>query len=271
MNKVEHYDWAKPGDRGRQCLIRVDDLKIDHSYQRAQLLDGIILAIARNFQWSAFGALVVMERENGDKYVVDGQQRLAAAKRRGDIQTVPCIVFRSDGKDHEALAFLSLNTSRRPVSAIDKFNAAARACLEPQVSVMACLKSMGLSVSLNGSPDTNVTFPDNLCTTWRRNEDNTRKAIAMQLDICGGEDSLNQYIHKGLFYMLCDGVDVSQYIDKIKREGGKTALLGGIKRVKTAGEFSGTSEKVAALGILHVINKKRRYKTRLSTMAKDGE
>jgi len=263
MNKEERYDWAKPGDRGRQCLLRVEDLKINHAYQRAQLSDENILAIARDFRWELFGVLIVMERNNGDMYVVDGQQRLAAAKRRGDIVTVPCQVFRADETRKHAAAFLGINTRRKLVSAIDKFRAAVWEESEPQLSVSRFLREVGLVVGVNSAPSVNMSFPDLVCVTWKRNEDITKRAVKMQIDICGGEDSLNHSIHKGFVYLLAKGFDIEQYAQKIKAAGGKTALMGAINKAKENGSFSGISEKVAALGVLYVINKHRRNKMHL--------
>lgn len=37
VNKVERYDWVKPGDNGLQCKVAVDDVKIDHAYQRHEV------------------------------------------------------------------------------------------------------------------------------------------------------------------------------------------------------------------------------------------
>jgi hypothetical protein len=94
--KIERYDWALPGDDGQFRCVPVHELKVDHSYQREQVSDSTILKIARDFSWSMFGVLIVMERTNGNLYVVDGQQRLAACIRRGDIEKAPCSSLRSD-------------------------------------------------------------------------------------------------------------------------------------------------------------------------------
>jgi rhodanese-related sulfurtransferase len=46
-DKIARYDWAVPGDDGQYRCIAISDLKIDHSYQRAEVGDDTILTSAR--------------------------------------------------------------------------------------------------------------------------------------------------------------------------------------------------------------------------------
>lgn len=262
MNKEQKYDWAKPGDRGRQCVVSVSELKIDHSYQRQPVSNRIILDIAASFSWSAFGSLIVMERISGDKFVVDGQQRLMAAKKRGDIDRVPCLLFASDGKDHEAQAFLTINTHRKGVTAVDRFVASARAGLEPAASVSKWLAGEGIDVAYRSNSATAIAFPDELVRTWSRDEQNTRIAFITQKSLNGNTPALAE-IHKGVFYLLCQGIDIRDDIEKIKIAGGKVALREAIKTMQIELGHREANPKTCALGILSVINFKRRRKITL--------
>jgi hypothetical protein len=255
--KAVHYDWAKPGDSGRRCIIPVAELKIDQTYQRQEVSEGNTLAIARAFNWLAFNSIVVMERANGDKYVVDGQQRLTAAIRRGDIKAVPCSVFKSDGPEHEAGAFVSLNVSRKPVSAIAKFNASAMAGINPQKQISDWLSSLGMRVINDGKDVNGVSFPTALVSTWEYDAESAKTAILVQRDVIGPEYPVNGVFHKGAWWLLHNGIDVEEHADKLKRLGGLAAVLRSVKTVEIE-TGANASNRVCGLGMLRLINYKRR-------------
>jgi hypothetical protein len=253
MNKIDQFKWTKPGDSGKQCTIRVDELLIDHSYQRREVGDGNTLSIARDLNWVAFNSLVVMQREDGKKYVVDGQQRLAAVKRRGDIKAVPCILFESDGPEHEAKAFLSLNVHRVKVSAVAKFDAAVMASEEPEKTISEWLASNGLRVNPDGKNKNGVCFPARLIRTWNINVKACKEAILLQREI-DSDEPLHSDIHDGLFWLVNKGINVSEYVNKIKTMGGKIAMLQKIKKVQI--ETGCRSNRTAGAGVLELINHK---------------
>lgn len=258
-NKSDTYGWAKPGDKGKQTSVSIDDLRVDHSYQRPEVSNPNTLAIAREFSWAAFGSIVVMQRAGNALYVVDGQQRLLAARRRGDITHVPCIVFQSDGRDHEAAAFIALNTRRSHVTSVVKYAASVSASIEPEKTIDVWLKSIGLKVSADGCDTKSISFPTVLISSWKMNDDICRKAIVTQQDVIGPDEPLNNLVHKGMHWLYNSGVDVSKYADKLKATGGRPAMLRAIRSV--AIETGATSSlRVCGLGILSVINSKRRNK-----------
>jgi hypothetical protein len=141
-DKVERYEWASTGDKGKSAVVNVNDLHIDTSYQRPEVSEKNTLATARLFNWSAFGTIVVMERSGGKKFIVDGQQRWLAAKRRG-IAEIPCRIFSSNGRDHEAQAFCQLNTNRTAVRVFVRFNARATAGFQPEETIQKWLAGVG--------------------------------------------------------------------------------------------------------------------------------
>jgi hypothetical protein len=256
VDKVERYDWVKPGDNGRQCMVAVDELKIDHTYQRPEVSDNNTLALARGFNWVAFNSIVVMERTNGDKYVVDGQQRLLAARRRGDIREVPCILFKSDGREHEARAFISLNIRRTNVPAVAKFNASVRASLSPEKQIADWLGTMGLTVTENGKDMKGLDFPTCLIRSWKQNTDACKKAVVIQRNV-NGTEPLHSTCHKGIWWLLHNGIDVDEHSDKLKRLGGRSAMLRSVKtlEIETGAK---ASERGCGIGVLRLINYKRR-------------
>ena len=183
INKADRYDWAKPGDIGKQVRIKLDDLIVDHSYQRPEVSESNTIAIAKSFNWVAFGSLVVMQRADGRICIVDGQQRWLSAKRRGDITTVPCILFQSDGIEHEARAFISLNVRRNCVPAIAKFYGYVRAGLEPEKTINNWVKSVDLKITADGKDHKGIDFPTTLIRQWKQDEQAAKLAVELQIKV----------------------------------------------------------------------------------------
>jgi hypothetical protein len=260
MDKVKRYDWALPGDTGRYCHLSPDDLRVDGLYQRPEVSERNTLSIAREFDWTSFGVLIVMQRSDGSMWIVDGQQRWLAAKRRGDIETVPCIVFRSDGQEHEAKAFFSVNTKRKFVSSIAKFNANAIANESPERQIAEWLQWNGLHIG-DGTTLGAVGFPTLLIDTWKQDASLCKAALLVQLQI-DPEQPLNGTIHKGLFHLLWHGFDMNEHVEKIKSLGGRDKMLREITRMAHKHDQA-RSPSIAADGILEVINVGRSRKLRL--------
>lgn len=106
-------------------FVAVDRLAIDPAYQRAT--DGpysqrIIIGMVREWKWPLCQPLVVARRDDGQLMVLDGQHRLAGARRRGDIAHLPCVVLAGIGLKGEASAFVDLNTKRQKLSQTDIFH-----------------------------------------------------------------------------------------------------------------------------------------------------
>jgi len=257
VDKVERYEWAKAGDKGKACRIPVTVLKIDRSYQRGEVSERNTLRIAARFSWIAFGSIVVMQRASQDIFVVDGQQRLLAAIRRGE-ETVPCVLFQSDGPRHEAQAFLELNTHRVKVSAVDKFNAAAKAGNEPECIVARWLASIGLSVVADGKSLKGVCFPAVLLESWRVDSTIAKEAILLQQRINGTEPLCGD-VHKAICWLLVKEVDIDQEVRKISLAGGRTAIMRSIRAIEIA-TVQRATWRTCGLGLLKVINHKRRKK-----------
>jgi len=258
MEKVEKFGWAKLGDHGQQCLVPIGELLIDHSYQRPELGPRVTSVVARNFNWAAFGSLVVMQRPNGDKYVVDGQQRLMAARQRGDVDKVPCVVFQSDGPGHEALAFIELNVNRKNVSAQTKWRAAVMAGRDPEREISEWIAEHGMEINENSNRDGVMDFPALIINHWRWNSDVTKRAILIQREI-GGDVSMSSRIHKGLFCLLNNNVPIDMEISKMQLEGGRRAILSAIRAWAIESQAQ-AGDRVCARGILNVVNRGRRKK-----------
>ncbi len=106
-----------------------DQLQVDPKYQRELDADSfrLIDRIAANWDWGLCQPLVVARRADLSLFVVDGQHRLQAAKQRGDIAQLPCVIFQPAGPEDEAATFVALNQERRPLTPFALWNAALAA------------------------------------------------------------------------------------------------------------------------------------------------
>lgn len=109
----------EPGQLG---WVPVHKLYIDHANYQRPLSHNKVEAIAKNWNWKRVEVLSVALREEDNEYwVFEGQHRLAAAKLRGDIEKLPCIIFLESSSSQEAADFLGINRSRKRLDAVDEF------------------------------------------------------------------------------------------------------------------------------------------------------
>lgn len=254
LTKAEHYKWTKPGEKGKRVNVEVANLKIDHRYQREEISDKNTLAIARDFNWESFGAIVVMERSDGSLYIVDGQQRWLAVKRRGDITHVPAMLFQSDGPAHEARAFKALNERRMPVSAVAKFSAAVMAGHQLECEINTFLRGIGLEVGASGHDVKVLSFPAVFVSLWQRNPIVSQSAIKCQIAIAMTDEPVRAHIHKGLFYLILNGVDIEKHIDLIKRHGGMVAMTQEMRKLRIELNMP-ESVRLCGVAIMRLVNR----------------
>lgn len=254
--KIERYDWRKAEDKPELKWVDVSKLHIDGQYQRTELKESTILAIARDFNWKAFGTISVMERD-GKFYITDGQHRVHAVKRRGDITKVPVNITKSNGVESEAMAFFEANSCRVAVGAYNKFRAMLVSGDELYVECNNMLERIGLFIS-NQESLNSVAFPAELIKTYSASPTICEKCLVFQKQV-NGNKPLNSKIHKGLFEIVWKTKSdrIFDFEEKLKLAGGRTAIL---KEMKVCAIETGQniSSKIAALGILRIVNNKLR-------------
>lgn len=126
-----------------------DQLKIDQSYQRSldtRTSQELIRRIASRWDWSLCQPLAVAARADG-LYVVDGQHRLEAAKARGDIPQLPCVVTLSTGPEAEAATFVAINQARRALTHLDIFKADLAAGNADAATIAGLITDAGLELA----------------------------------------------------------------------------------------------------------------------------
>lgn len=138
----------------------LDQLKVDESYQRSletKSSQALIRRIAINWDWSLCQPLIVARRADNGLYVVDGQHRLAAARMRGDIWQLPCVVASYRDAAEEAASFVALNQERRPLNRLQLFRAAVAAGAAEAIKINRALEGAGMWIT--GNQDLTVQKP----------------------------------------------------------------------------------------------------------------
>lgn len=133
-------------------FCRPAELHIDPAYQRdiaGSQSQALIRKIAMFWNWDLCQPLIVARRQSLTEqlYVVDGQHRLAAARMRGDIDQLPCVITSYPSAADEAASFVHLNQQRRPLGKLDVFKAALASEDSEACAIMAVVQAAGLSIA----------------------------------------------------------------------------------------------------------------------------
>lgn len=147
LDKIKRYGWIAKDTPGELAMIAKTDLHVDKTYQR-EAFKFKIMEIASAWSWIACGAIVVGKR-NGQFWVIDGQHRVVASMRRSDITHLPCVVFDTEDVRQEARGFLSANTLRKPISAMQKRNALVAAGDDLAMFVDKTCAELGIKLTRN--------------------------------------------------------------------------------------------------------------------------
>ncbi len=142
----------KPADLSGKPLpmlewLPVDDLWIDPAYQRdigAASLK-LIAALIEGWDWLKMAPILVAMTDNGLE-VIDGQNRVTAAKMHPGITKVPCYVVDGSTLPERAGAFVSHARNRVPVTPGQIFHAEVAAGDEDALTVEAVCKRAGVRI-----------------------------------------------------------------------------------------------------------------------------
>ena len=105
--------------------VRPSELWIDGSYQRNMTRSSLalILRIVENWSWAKFKPPVVCRDAQGRMVVIDGQHTAIAAATHPYIDKIPALFVPIESVESAAMAFISHNTDKVNVTALDKFQA----------------------------------------------------------------------------------------------------------------------------------------------------
>jgi len=247
-------------------MIHKDQIVIPtDSYQRAAAsreADNKILRIASEFSWVAFQIISVVERD-GAFYAVDGGHRLRAARRRSDIQMLPCMVYSSESIQDEAKSFDLVNSNRKPMSAVDRHR--AHLIQDDPVAIKAekYVKNAHRIVSKHAGPGT-ISCINDLKRCIREDESALSSSWPVVIELCHGRKMVHSIVG-GLFYLERFA---SEKISS--RRISKKVLSAGYDEIAQAAQAGAAyhgvrTPKAFADGIIKVINKGLRTKVEINT------
>lgn len=124
--------------------LHCKEFSVDERVQRA-LNEPRVAAMAEDFRPDSLGLITASRRQDGHLYVLDGQHRVAAARKARYDGLIATRVFKELAVDEEAGLFLTLNSTRK-VEAIDRFKVRVTMGDRVAQSINNVLKRYGLHV-----------------------------------------------------------------------------------------------------------------------------
>lgn len=260
--KVEHYGWNLLDEIGTMMWIDKRELRVDRAYQRDELREAAILRMASNWSWIACGAIIVAVRD-GVPYVVDGQQRSAAAMKRADIKKMPALVFNTTDQKEEAAGFLRANTERRNVKMIEKLKAMLLAGDDIAFRIYEMAEDAGRTIC-NRSDGKSLKCVHTLYRNLKTSRVECERIWPLILVLCDGKN-ISERILDALVYLE---KNATESIVGTKWEGRIISI--GYDRInkaclEAAAYFTKGGAKVWCSGILVSINKGMRNKIGLKS------
>jgi len=258
--KKERYRWADTDMLvSEPILLDLKDLNVDE-YQRGEASKPSTTEKAKNFSFEAAGAPIVAKRNDGTFWIVDGLQRILAIVKRGDVEKIWCMVFRSRGKSHEAAVFFLCNIGRVNVEAIHKFNVAVAANYQPQAQIAEWLADNGFIVANHDSKHT-IRFIAQVQQIWGISPESAKRALLFCREINYGY--MDNMIFKGASLLVRRGIEIEAYAGKVKNMGGVPCVK---QKINEIAILMGTSKSWYACGkgLLDIINHKVKAGNRLS-------
>ncbi len=144
-------EWLPIAGELRAMRLHKAKLNICSAYQRNTITPSTVDKIAASLDLVAFGALTVACRGGDEYFIVDGQNRWMASQRRPELGELNCLVFQSDGAQHEARIFAAINMNRTGVNASDKYRALVTGGDPIAVQLSEALDALGIEVVPRGA------------------------------------------------------------------------------------------------------------------------
>lgn len=259
--KVGQYGWTELGPHVPTRELPVRSLQVDMTYQRDTLSEDKVLGIASRWNFGSAGVLTVSQRADGSYWVVDGNHRREAALRRGDIARLSCKVVTGLTVPQEAELFRQLNMYRTNVNSYTKYRSALVA---GDATVQACeemLNRHGLKIGQEGECPRIVAFPQAIVQRFKANPQTCEDALVLLRAMIGVREQMTKDLHAGCFYILqrCDFTRAMTMAPRVLAAGGKPTLLQAVNATACQLGSVRSHERVAAIGILSVLNRRAKY------------
>lgn len=257
ISKVKRYGWKIEDEPGQLMYLDKLTLRIHQSYQRDAILSKI-LEFSSEWSWVGAGVITVGYRD-GTYWVIDGQHRVEAAKRRDDIRALPCIVFNTQDIKQEARAFLIKNGRRKPVTALGKYKAMIVSGDKTAGFVSGVFEEIGIKVKKTPTKPGEI---KSISWAIKKAKDDPEHFITVinMANKLSNDIPISIRLLEGLWYInknTEEGLKNKRLIDRIEKIGARKLIEAAAK----AGSYFGKGgEKTYAIGMMDEINKGLRNK-----------
>ncbi len=259
--------WNTRGKMGEYVVLSKHDLKVDHVYQRA-VSKTKALEYAKNWSWVACGAISIAlrtERGKTEFWVMDGQNRVAAALLRDDIEELPCLCFEVESLEEEATGFVEINLHRGAPNSTDKYRAMLVARDRVALEIDALIKRHTARVVAGYSAGTTVSCVGVLLMLWKANPQVLERIFPLAVELMEGHP-FHRDVVSGLYWlesaMLGGHSLLNARWEKRIIDLGVKKLREGI--TETSAYLGKRTGRSAGLGILKVINSGLRMKLEIN-------
>lgn len=206
---------------------KIDELLIDPIYQRSidsGASQALIRKIAINWNWDLCQPLAISRRSDGSFAIVDGQHRAEAARKRGDIAELPCVISDYASASKEAAAFVAINQMRRPLNALELFKAAVAAEETEALAILSAITDAGLRLANHNNYTVwkvgDISNIGGIQSTFRRKGENVLR-VALSSMALAWPNKILQYcgsVFPGFVAIAVDELRLGASQDKIIKE-----------------------------------------------------
>jgi hypothetical protein len=230
---------------GEPAHLRVADLIVDPRYQR-ELNIRRVRRDSEQFDPMVFGMLLISQRSDMTKVILDGQHRKAMLILMGwEDQLVPCFVYRGLSLEDEAKIFRMTNERRVRPTSIDLFRARVVEKDPVATDITSILSGHGLRVTTGGEKNSFAAVAAAQRVYTDSGRDVFRNAIAIMASHPNRGNDRNTVsgdLLVGLGMVLVE-YGQEMHLDRLQRQfcsESPTALIGRARAAKAAigGEMS---------------------------------
>lgn len=190
--------------------------------------------------------------------MIDGGHRVCAARKRSDIVSLPCVVFKTKDRVEDATGYIAINTLRKPMAVYDKFRGLLAKKDPIALATHDLIVSGGRSASKSGSSTTVRCLA--VIMYYIEKSPDILKRIWPLITAISDKKEIPEMLISGLAYIesnLDEGVSLTdKELSSRVRSVGQDGLITGAK--KASAYYARGGAKVFAQGMLDELNKRRR-------------
>jgi hypothetical protein len=153
--KVNHFNYDIPSHTialVEDLDISADKLFVDAKAQRVLDTNRVRAMQNKGFQAGAVGTIIVSERPDGTRWIIDGQHRRQLCLDNG-VKAMRAEVHFGLTEAQEAMLFLVLNRESAKPTQYDEYQVGLAAGLDVYVEIDRICKAHGLTVAKSASPN----------------------------------------------------------------------------------------------------------------------